>query len=258
MGICFVMQPFDNEVYDKRYEDVFAPAIIAAGLEPYRVDLDPGASILIEEIQSRIRKSDLCLAEITTDNPNVWFELGYAIASNKEVVMVCSADRKTRFPFDVQHRNITTYTTESSRDFDELEEKIAKRIKAILDKEETLGSVANMPPIEDVEGLAHHEMATLVTIGENIESPSDRIPAYAIKNDMDRAGFTRIAVTLALTSLLNKGMIEVEVDADINGNEFYVYTVSQKGMHWLLQNQDRLILKSREPNPPGEPDEIPF
>jgi hypothetical protein len=84
MGICFVMQPFDNEVYDKRYEDVFAPAIIAAGLEPYRVDLDPGASILIEEIQSRIRKSDLCLAEITTDNPNVWFELGYAIASSKD------------------------------------------------------------------------------------------------------------------------------------------------------------------------------
>lgn len=32
------MQPFDKGVYDKRYEDVFAPAITAAGIDPYRVD----------------------------------------------------------------------------------------------------------------------------------------------------------------------------------------------------------------------------
>ena len=38
MGTCFVMQPFDRGVFDKRYEDIFAPAIIQAGLEPYRVN----------------------------------------------------------------------------------------------------------------------------------------------------------------------------------------------------------------------------
>jgi len=54
---------------------------------------------------------------------NVWFELGYAIASLKEVVLVCSSERKTIFPFDVQHRNITRYETESSRDFEKLKEK---------------------------------------------------------------------------------------------------------------------------------------
>ena len=95
MGPCFVIQPFDKGVYDKRYGDVFVSVITVAGLEPYRVDRDPGPSIPIDEIQPGIRNSDLCLAEISTDNPNVWFELGYAIASSKEVVLVCSADRKT-------------------------------------------------------------------------------------------------------------------------------------------------------------------
>ena len=38
MGRCFVIQPFDQGPFDKRYDDVFAPAICDAGLEPYRVD----------------------------------------------------------------------------------------------------------------------------------------------------------------------------------------------------------------------------
>ena len=37
MSTCFVMQPFDGGPFDRRYKDVFAPAIKAAGLEPYRV-----------------------------------------------------------------------------------------------------------------------------------------------------------------------------------------------------------------------------
>lgn len=37
---CFIIQPFD-----KRYHDVFAPAVEAAELAPYRVDLDPEVDV---------------------------------------------------------------------------------------------------------------------------------------------------------------------------------------------------------------------
>ena len=40
MPRCFMIQPLDGKQYDKRYEDVFEPAIRDAGLEPYRVDRD--------------------------------------------------------------------------------------------------------------------------------------------------------------------------------------------------------------------------
>ena len=104
MPTCFVIQPFDKGAFDKRYDDVFDPAIRGAELEPYRVDRDPSASIPIEQIETGIRNAQVCLADITADNPNVWFELGFALSANREVVMVCAASRE-RFPFDIQHRN---------------------------------------------------------------------------------------------------------------------------------------------------------
>lgn len=136
MSLCFVIQPFDNGCFDKRYEDVFAPAIQAAGFEPYRVDRDPAAAIPIENIEEGIRRADACLADISTNNPNVWFELGFAIAVSKPVILVCEHQPDRRFPFDVQHRSIILYKTESARDFDSLKTRIIQRIKAAVLKEQ--------------------------------------------------------------------------------------------------------------------------
>jgi hypothetical protein len=71
MARCFVVQPFDKGPFDKRYDDVLAPAIEAAGVKPYRVDRDPSVLIPIETIEEYIRESEYCLADISLDNPNV-------------------------------------------------------------------------------------------------------------------------------------------------------------------------------------------
>lgn len=147
------MQPFDRGVFDKRYDDVYAPAIEKAGLEPYRVDRDPSVNIPIEEIESGIKGSEICLAEITTDNPNVWFELGFAIAVPREVVLICSEERKTNFPFDVQHRNIIKYKTESPQDFDILQTDITRRILAILKKKKKLIRFRNYLRLKKLKGF---------------------------------------------------------------------------------------------------------
>ena len=55
MPVCFVIQPFDFGKFDKRYADVYQPAIKAAGLEPYRVDRDPGVDVAIEAIEEGCR-----------------------------------------------------------------------------------------------------------------------------------------------------------------------------------------------------------
>lgn len=171
MDKCFVMQPFDGGVFDKRYEDTFAHAIRDAGLEPYRVDQDPKVSIPIQDIENGIRDSRICFAEITLDNPNVWFELGYAIAAGKEVVMVCSAERTTKFPFDVQHRSIIRYSSESARDFDALRKQIAAKIKAILHREESLPKVTELARLNKIEGLDQHEIVCLAALAENLNIP---------------------------------------------------------------------------------------
>lgn len=87
MGRCFVIQPFDRGPFDKRYDEIFVPAIRAAGLEDYRVDRDHGTNVLIDAIEKGILESEACIAEISTDNPNVWYELGFATAKGKPLAV---------------------------------------------------------------------------------------------------------------------------------------------------------------------------
>src|ERR1700722_18181231 len=142
MPTCFVIQPFDNGQFDKLFKGVYSPSIIAAGLEPYRVDQDPNTDILIDAIENGIKNAAVCLADITTDNPNVWYELGFAFAARRPVVMVCSADRKGKYPFDIQHRAIVTYVAQSPQDFAQLTSDLTSRLAAAVKRGETLEDLA--------------------------------------------------------------------------------------------------------------------
>ena len=258
MATCFVIQPFDRGPFDKRFDDVFAPAIKAAGLEPYRVDRDPGASVPIEDIESGIRGATVCLADISEDNPNVWFELGFAIAARKPVVLVSRSDR-FKFPFDVQHRRIITYETESVRDFDELNTKITSQLKAALQKQQRLANVAELSDVAAIEGLTQHEIAALVAVAENTDALGGSVATYLIRRDMEKSGFTRVAVTLALLALSGKGMLSISEQYDNRDHEPYMaYLLQDSGVQWLQQNQQHLVLKRDGELQEISEDDIPF
>ena len=70
---------------------------------------------------------------------------------------------------------------------------------------------------------------------------------YPIREAMRRAGFTDIATTLALRGLKAKELVDYTSDIDINGNEFFLYHVTEQGMAWLETNQDRLLLRHQDP-----------
>jgi hypothetical protein len=251
------MQPFDRGIFDKRYADVIEPAIRNAGLEPYRVDRDPAASIPIKDIEEGIRAAEICLAEITIDNPNVWFELGYAIAVDKDVVLVCSDERKERFPFDIQHRAIITYKTESPSDFEVLKSSITKRIKALIAKEKSINSVATLPVLQTTEGLSSHEMVALVAVAVGAEVPGTGTSAFSVKADCERAGYTQIAITLALRSLIKREFIETSFDVDYRGEQYSTFVATPRGLDWLEANKDKLVLQ-RKIEPDVMDDDLPF
>jgi predicted transcriptional regulator len=267
MSSCFVIQPFDGSKFDARFEDIFRPAIEKVGLTPYRVDRDPSVSIPIDQIESGIRNSLVCFAEITTDNPNVWFELGYAIACGKEVVMVCSEERESKFPFDVHHRNIIRYKTSSPREYEALEKSMIERLKALIEKQGKMEEISKSP-LKETEGLQPHEIVALASVMQNLLSPEDRVSAHVVRSDMLKAGYTDLAVSLALRSLVNKDLLEYKGISDPDGEHYFVYKVTRMGTDWLIQNQDKLILKSKvstfgkmvKPfsSPPAPEDDLPF
>ena len=253
MPTCFVIQPFDSGKYDKRFDDVFAPAITDAGLEPYRVDRDHSVDIPIESIEAGIRNAAIVFADITADNPNVWYELGVAFALGKPVVMVCSKER-TKYPFDIQHRSVISYHTDAPSDFNELRGTITDRAKAALNKSETIQRVADSEQVAPVAGLSQSELFVLsVLAGSVMPTDDSNVGVYALKGDVERAGLTAVGFSLGVRRLMVKGLVEATTAYD-QGESYDALQMTDAGWRWIDVNEDRFLLrkaKVEEPVPGG-------
>lgn len=231
---CFVIQPISDEKFTKRYDDVYKPAIEAVGLSAYRVDLDPTVKVPIEDIETKIKDSVICFADISVDNPNVWYELGYAFASGKDVVMVCDESRKD-FPFDVRHKNIIRYKTESASDFNILKDKIIEKIKAYIQSQKTAEKILRNP-IKETDGLQPYELTLLAFIVGEQYTDEEVANVYELRDRMSKAGFNDTAVSIGMRLLKSKGFISTRIDSDFNGNEYAVCSLSESGVDFVLKN----------------------
>ncbi len=224
---CFVLQPFDNDKFDKRYKEIIEPVIKECGLVSYRVDEDCASVIPIESIHTKIRESIVCIAEITTDNPNVWYELGYALALEKNVIILCSEERTTLFPFDIRHRNILVYKTQTISDFQELKNRLKNRINAYLSLDCTFTS--------DI--LDNVEINILRIIWYNQNTPyeitsKDAIVKHNINND---------EILNSLRKLISRKNIEFIYNNE-SGIMKNFYRLTKKGEMWIY-NHENLIFK---------------
>lgn len=134
---CFVMQPFAAPLGDY-YEKVYKPAIEKAGLKPIRADADIfGAGKIMDQVWEGIKAAKVLVAEMTTRNPNVFYELGLAHALKKPVVLVSS--REDDVPFDLQHIRVIYYDVTDPFWGSKLIEKVAENVlSAIQNPEEAV------------------------------------------------------------------------------------------------------------------------
>jgi hypothetical protein len=188
------------------------------------------------------------LAEITLDNPNVWFELGFAFGCKKEVVLICSDARPTRFPFDVQHRAIIKYKTGSPSDFEALKRGITDKINAYVEKSESLANITSLSQLTTpTEGFTDHEVVALAAITQNIAPDDDYASTWQVQRDMEANGYTKIASSFALKLLTKKGLIVLGRHYG-DREDFDGYTLSDKGWDWMLANQNRFSLLKDRPH----------
>jgi hypothetical protein len=259
MPRCFVIQPFDRNKFDQRYRDSYKPAIESAGYEPYRIDMDVSVQIPIQEIEDQIRNADVCFADISLDNPNVWYELGFAYACKKDVVMVCSNERLGNFPFDIAHKFILKYNTGSKSDFLDLETQLTDRLIAISKNNKTANILVDAPVVAS-EGLKSHEIAIVLFIGTRQYSEIESLSTYILKDEMSKAGYTDIATSVGLSALKKMGMVCVEVDNDWNNHQYLGCRLTPKGEEWLVSNQEKLEFRKVKVNIEDAPDDddLPF
>jgi len=244
MPTCFVIQPFDNGKFDKRYRDIFKPAIEAAGFEAYRVDKDTHVQIPITSIEKGIRDCSICLADITTDNPNVWYELGFAFAAGKHVVMICCNDRSgNKYPFDIQHRFVISYSGDSASDYDALRDEITARIKAYSEQAESLD--LRLPEasqlIAPVEELSDNEIAIIKIVASNAGTFDGKVSVWRSLNDAEKRGIGNFDFTLAERRLIRKCLVVPVEFVDYDGDQISAMQITEHGWDWIDTNESLFV-----------------
>jgi hypothetical protein len=154
---CFVLMPFDK-TFDDIYEFGIKGACSEANLYCERVDKQIFLGSVLDRIYSQISKADVIVADMTGRNPNVFYEVGYAHALGRKVVLLTqSADD---IPFDLKHfphiiyrKEITNLKSELARYLSHLvkNEKPAEEHKVLLDL------YANETPLSNEIVVATHD-----------------------------------------------------------------------------------------------------
>lgn len=97
--ICFVVMQFTEE-FNTLYEDVIHPVCEGYGYKVLRGDDFYSSGLIMDDVTQSIRSSTLIIADVTPDNANVFYEVGYAHAINKTTILLSDRKRE-RLPFDI-------------------------------------------------------------------------------------------------------------------------------------------------------------
>jgi hypothetical protein len=118
--LIFVAMPFD-----KKMDDIFhysiRNAVNNAGFLCERVDEVVFTGDILDLIKRRIGKASLVIADLTTANPNVYLEVGYARGLGIPTVLIVQDSEELKF--DVKGQKCIIYSG-----IRELEEKLSKKL----------------------------------------------------------------------------------------------------------------------------------
>lgn len=128
---CFVMMPFAPP-HGEYYAKIYKPAIDKVGLRPVRADTEIfGTGKIMDQIWSGINAAKVLVAELTTRNPNVFYELGLAHALEKPVVLVSSNEKDV--PFDLRHIRVIYYDVDDPFWGSKLLDKVTENILSAIE-----------------------------------------------------------------------------------------------------------------------------
>ncbi len=86
--------------FNRVYAELIKPALEAAGLDVFRADEEKSAGEIRADMFQELLIADLVVADLTLDNPNVWYELGVRHALRARGVVLVQGPRLSQ-PFDI-------------------------------------------------------------------------------------------------------------------------------------------------------------
>lgn len=176
---CFVIMPYgtkpipagdkssDNTVrlesfdFDAVYANLIRPCLDAEGFTPVRSDEETGSGMVHQQMIQRIIDSDLVIVDVSSWNPNVFYELGIRHTAQKSGTLILRRQSE-KLPFNIAGMRAIDYPSfrtaeEWSRGGDRVEE-AKDRLRAAI--------IASLRP-----GLPDSPVHTLVP-GLNVSRPA--------------------------------------------------------------------------------------
>jgi hypothetical protein len=125
--LIFAAMPFAS-----KYDDVFFVAIRGAAKlassVAKRVDKEDYSGDVVDRIRQRIAQASAIVVDLSESRPNVLYKMGFAQASGKPVVPICST-HVDEIPFDVRNLNILMYEVRQTH---LRRPKLSRRLRAVF------------------------------------------------------------------------------------------------------------------------------
>jgi hypothetical protein len=160
--LCFVLMPFAAE-----FENVFEivrHAVEACGLTCTRADRLTTTGQITDDIWNSIMDARILVADLTGNNPNVFYETGVAHALDRPVILL--TQQGSQVPFDLQGVRYISYDPRALRGLAEaLPRIIRSSLEIPIPQIENLSFNDSGPPNVRLTGI---KMPTVVTIDQPI------------------------------------------------------------------------------------------
>ncbi len=141
---CFVVTGFGNKTdyttgrvlnLDKTYEQIVRPACDNAGVNCFRA-IDANLTGSIDSIMYRwIYQADIVIADLSTLNANVFYELGVRHAQKPyTTIIIAESVLMRRIPFDLSHFVIHQYDHGGEKISEKEQERFVAHLSGLLDK----------------------------------------------------------------------------------------------------------------------------
>jgi len=173
--LCFVLMPFGKKRdpkggpdidFDRIYDAAIRPGLEDAGMEVVRADLERTGGVIHRAMFERLLLCDYAVADLTTANANVFYELGVRHAARPRTTVAVFADNH-ELPFDLKYLRGVPYALGERNAFSDanaqaLRNSLAKALRTAREVA-VADAAADSPLFHVLEGYRPVDLAHLVT-----------------------------------------------------------------------------------------------
>lgn len=192
---CFVVMGFGKKTdyqtsrvldLDKSYRNIIKPAAIAAGLDCKRADEIVHSGTIDVPMYEQLLSADVVVADVSTYNPNAFYELGVRHALRPYTTITIAEDKMV-FPFDVSHLAVRKYhhlgEGIDSEEVDRMRNELTDAMRIIMDNPQSDSPIYTFfqdldPPVRRKLRQAIAESAPAAFAAATPEAPKQTISAF--------------------------------------------------------------------------------